>query len=81
MKLSPVKDFTESEHVRGWLDKVAAPQFQNAVKTAMLEHARRLSGDVNAQHKLAGAHDFLDILMSLGEAKPTAQRVDTINLK
>jgi hypothetical protein len=80
VKLTPVKDFTESEHVRGWLERVSAPQFQNAVKAAMVEYSSRLTGMPTAGDRLAGAHDFLAILMSLGESKPVPQRNDTINL-
>lgn len=81
MRLNPTQDFITSGHVRGWLDLVAGQQFQEAVKTAMLEYSRRMSGQQGAHDRLCGAHDFLDILMSLGETKPTPQRTDTINLK
>jgi hypothetical protein len=80
MNLNPVQDFVKSEHVRGWLDRVAAPQFQEAVKAAMLEYSKRLTGSPTAGERLAGAHDFLATLMSLGESSPTPQRKDTINL-
>jgi hypothetical protein len=85
--ISPKDDFLrDSKRASAHQDLMANPQFQEALKVALLELQVRLlrapaDTAVTTAHRLAGAQALAETLLNLGEPRPPKQEPANMNLQ
>ncbi|HEX4647175.1 MAG TPA: hypothetical protein VH598_16345 [Verrucomicrobiae bacterium] len=74
--IRPQQRFKESPHAKTWLDRVDSGQFQDAASAALLQMAQinanapDMATAASYQWRMAGALQFLSLLMNLTEPVP-----------
>ncbi len=87
MTISPKDDFLkDTRRASAHQDLMASPQFQEALKVALLELQTRLlkapaDTALTTAHRLAGAHALAEVLLNLGEPRPPKQEPANMNLQ